>query len=251
MTFRARLTWILLIAVVAVLAATAIGATRASQRIRDDIELARGAHLLNTLKTTIETNLAIGLTLEQMSVLQALVEREKAGAADVLAIDIFAPDATLLYSTDRGAIGSPVGEEWSAQLAQVGTWQLDTPGETVLGARVDNDLGTAAGGIAVTIADSTQAGTLWEDWLPAAKRLAWVTALAVALTLAGALTLNHILMRPLRRATAVLGDPDAKALSATTGTLEQQALLARQAQVAAHARADEGMRRLRELDDAG
>lgn len=210
MTYRGRLAWILVVAVLAVLAATALTAGRASQRIRDDIERARGAHLLNTLKNTVDSNLAIGLTLEQMGVLQTLIEREKGGANDVLAIDVFLPDATLLYSTDRGVIGAPVGEDWVARLATDDTWQIATRGETVLGARVDTDLGTPAGGIAVTLANDDSHGdlALWTKAWPILQPLLPVSGVAVLLAIAAAALVTVRMMRPFHDVARILAKPE-------------------------------------------
>ncbi|NYE25920.1 hypothetical protein [Pigmentiphaga litoralis] len=227
MSYRSRLSWILVVAVLAVLAATALTAGRASQRIRDDIERARGAYLLNTLKNTVDSNLAIGLTLEQMGMLQTLIEREKGGANDVLAIDVFLPDATLLYSTDRGVIGAPVGEDWVARLATDETWQIATRGETVLGARVDTDLGTPAGGIAVTLADDDGSGNgdlaLWTKAWPILQPLLPVAAVAVLLAIAAAMIVTTRMMRPFHEVALILSGASPDDSTTPAGSTEHAA----------------------------
>lgn len=247
MSFRYRIAWILVVAILTVLAATAFTAGRASHGIRQDIERARGEHLLNTLKNTVDSNLAIGLALDQMSVLQTLIEREKGGANDVLAIDIFLPDATLLYSTDRGVVGAPVGDDWVARLATSDTWQIASRGETVLGARVDNDLGAPAGGIAVTLADDDADRAIWTQAWPILQPLLPVALVVTLLAVAAAVLVNRRMMRPYREVTGVLTGQEDEGLR--DPALHAAALQTRRAWADARRRVDIATAGLREIDD--
>ena len=247
MSLRARLVLIAVLALAAVLAAVALVADNASRQVRAEIASVRDAYLLNTLRSAAETSLAIGLTLEQMGALQALIEREKAGAPQVFAIDVFSPAGILVYSTDRGMVGTPVAKAWTERLAQAGSWQLDAGnGERMLGSRFDNDLGAAAGGIVMTVPAATQGGPALAQWAALALDFALALAVSASLAALAAWLAMRWILRPFAGVAGVLqsGGP------AHQEPLAAAALQARQAWQQAQLQLDDGMRQLRELDDA-
>src|SRR5690349_4144327 len=108
MSLQLRLATILVGAVVAALAAAALVAERAGREVRQEVEQAREAYLLDTLRLAAESGVAGGAPLERADALQALIEREKAGTPHVLAIDVFSATGVLRFSTDRGLVGTAV-----------------------------------------------------------------------------------------------------------------------------------------------
>lgn len=143
-----------IIALAAVLGAAAASgwhASLAEGRVRAEVAAARDGYLVKNLRTVAEANVSIGLTLDQMDSLQALIERERESADNVLSIDVFNSSGTVVYSTDRSAIGTSVAAPWVPFLDREGTWAIAGRGERVIGTRFDNDLGRAEGGIALTL----------------------------------------------------------------------------------------------------
>lgn len=160
MTFIGRLLLIVSASLLATLVIVAAGAFIAGEQVTASIERARVSHLLGSLRSTTEANLSLGLTLDQISSLQARIERDKAADGSILAIDIFnAQERSLsrrsIYSTDRGAVGENVPWAWTERLANNTIWSVPGRGETVYLTRFDNDLGLA-GGIAITVSDSAR-----------------------------------------------------------------------------------------------
>ena len=248
MTLRARLAAILVLAVAAALLAGAWIAERAGRQVRAEIEQAREGYVLETLRLAAENHLATGLALEQMAVLQSLIEREKAGAPRVVAIDVYSAGGVLVFSTDRGMVGSQVALEWVQQLRQPLPWRQERGGEHVVGARFDNDLGQPVGGIALTVAGDPP----WTlpPWLPLAAETGLALLALCALAALAAVAAMRLLLRPYADAASVLAaEPPAR--SAAAGGVAAAAQATRQAWEAGAQRAREGVARLREIDDAG
>ncbi|MFG1480228.1 hypothetical protein V5F53_16470 [Xanthobacter sp. V4C-4] len=247
MTFVSRLALVVISAVVATVVAVALICFAASERVGVEIERARVANLLTTLRTATEANLSIGLTLEQISTLQERIEREKAGDPSVLAIDIFNAAGRALYSTDRGLIGESVAPDWVRRLASTGIWQAVERGDTVFGTRFENDLGLA-GGISVTVSDRAR--------LARAESLSLSLAgLALALVAGGAVTaaiaaliFSFLMSRPFEQVARILSGETAG--PAAEGSLPQLAIDAQHSWIEAEARVDRGLGQLGALDDA-
>ena len=123
----------------------------AVQHVRDEAEVASQERLLRSLKSAVDASAGIGLSLEQMSSLQAFIERERTSERNVLSIDVFNTAGVLIHSTDRGSIGTPLAKPWVERLEAVASWQIDGNGERVSGIRFDNDAGQPLGGIAVRL----------------------------------------------------------------------------------------------------
>lgn len=247
MTFVSRLTLVVISAVAATVVAVAIICFTASERVGADIERARVANLLTTLRTATEANLSIGLSLDQISPLQERIEREKAGDPSVLAIDIFNATGRAIYSTDRGLIGETVSPDWVRRLAGNGIWQAVERGDTVFGSRFENDLGLA-GGISITVSDRSRlarAESLSVSLMGLA--LALLAGCAVAAGIA-AMIFSYVMSRPFDRVTRILSGETAG--PAPDGSLPQLALEAQQSWIEAEARVDRGLGQLGALDDA-
>lgn len=158
----------------------------------------REAYLLRHLRTSAESYLATGLQLEQMPALQDMLEREQTAFAGIVAIDVFSPAGTVLYSTDPGSRGTAVPAQWRELLAREQPWQGTAPGQRQVGQRFDNDLAQAAGGIVITVSTAAAPATLAQWYARSRQLLRWLAAGLLA-----ALTAGLVLHIGLRR----LGQP--------------------------------------------
>ncbi len=246
MTFVGRLVLVVAAAVLAIVVVVAAGAYLAGQRVTAEIERARVSHLLGNLRSTTEANLSIGLALDQVSSLQARIEREKAGDPSILAIDIFNTAGRSIYSTDRGAVGEAVPDSWSKSPVTEEIWSQSARGETVFGTRFDNDLGPA-GGISVSVSDSARAGRnerLLTDLILRAAATA-LAGIAAAVLLAWVFAV--VMTRPFRNVAAILRGADAPDVPGRG--MEHLASQTRRAWARSEERIDAGTRQLEALDD--
>ena len=217
----------------------------------------RDSYLLHSLRTAAENYLAIGLSLEQMTALQSLIERERASFTQVQAIDVFAANGRLLYSTDLSGLGSQVPEPWRSSLAGSAPWRRDEAGQRQLGTRFDNDLGQAAGGIVLTVSTSasTSAVTLaqWQARGQAALQLLAVLALVSLSAWWGATLGLRRLLAPYARVARILQNHPAHPVPSAAPRqtpLEQAAHRTSAAWSTAQQHAQQRLLELQELDDA-
>lgn len=247
MTFVSRLALVVISAVVATVVAVAVICFAASERVNIEIERARVANLLTNLRTATEANLSIGLSLDQISPLQERIEREKAGDASVLAIDIFNAAGRAAYSTDRSVIGENVPADWVKRLAAGGIWQTVERGDTVFGTHFENDLGVA-GGISVTTSDRARLARSESLGVSLIALLAILGVGAGAVAGLAAGVFGYVMSRPFERVARILSgevvNPSAES------ALPRLAIEAHRSWIEAEARVDRGLSHLGALDDA-
>lgn len=217
-----------------------------------DRVLQRDSYLLHSLRTAAENYLAIGLNLEQMAALQGLIERERSSFAQVQAIDVFAANGRLLYSTDLSALGSQVPVHWRDSLTRSAPWRRDEVGLRELGTRFDNDLGQAAGGIVLTVATTTAPLTVqqWQEHGQAALRVLALLVLAGLSAWAGVALGLRRLLSPYEHVAHVLKGLPPDSTQNTATPLAQAAQHTHAAWGAAQQHAQQRLRQLQELDDA-
>ncbi|WP_210163761.1 hypothetical protein [Azorhizobium doebereinerae] len=246
MTFVGRLALFVAAALLATLLVVATGAFFASQKVTADIERARVSHLLGSLRSATEANLAIGLALDQVSSLQARIERETAADAAVQAIDVFNAQGRSVYSTDRGAVGEEVPPAWTTQMRDDGIWTVPGRGETVYVTRFDNDLGFA-GGIAVSVSDDARANRNERMLVDLAWRTLAVGGAGILAAGLLAFAFGALMTRPFGNAARILRG---EAASAPAGRgLEQLAQQTRRTWTRSEERIDAGLKQLEALDD--
>ena len=179
------------------------------------------AYLLGHLRSTVEDYRATGLQLEQMQALQDVIERDKNAFARIVAIDVFNPRGTVLYSTDADNRGQRAADSWLQHLVQTGPWRSALPEQRQIGQRFDNDLGQAAGGVVVTLSTASATPSLvqWKAWALMAAQ--WLAVAVLALLAAGAAIHAALrrLLNPYDEAARILQG----AASADTGALAQAA----------------------------
>lgn len=182
------------------------------------------SYLLGHLRATVEDYLATGLQLEQMEALQDVIERDKSAFARIVAIDVFSPRGTVLYSTDTDSRGQHAPDSWRQHLAQAASWRSELPEQRQIGQRFDNDLGQAAGGIVVTLSTATPTPSLvqWKAWALTAAQWLAVAALAL-LAAAGAVHAGlRRLLRPYDEAARILRGGDSTADGELTQAAQRQ-----------------------------
>lgn len=247
MAFVSRLVLVTFLTLLVALVTVAGAAFFAGSKVGEDIETARVSHLLGTLRSATEANLSIGLTLDQLSLLQSRIEREKVNDPSIVVIDIFSAQGRFIYSTDRGTIGEPVDASWLARLKQDGIWHLEGRRETIFGTRFDGDLGLA-GGIAVTVSDSTRVQRLESLGLALATRSSLTIAAACSIGVLAAFACAFAMTRPFARVAGILRGEAIR--PRRSWLLEGLAVQTRETWEKADERAETGMRELQELDDA-
>lgn len=237
-------------AIVCALIAVAGMAWRAAAEVGDAIEQGRATYLLGIIRSAAETNLSFGLPLDQMPTIEALMEREKLSDPSILAIDIYYPEGRSVYSTDRGALGEPVLPAWTAALNSPGLWQLSAHSELVLGTRIENELGTAAGGVAITLSDQPREV---RDFALSLDLFGLTFLVALAGALLAAFTIRplaRLFTRPFANAARTLtAPPEAVQRSAPHGALAIAARDVRRRWQASEDAAARAMQDLRALDD--
>ncbi len=247
MTFVTRLVLLVTAAIIATIVAAAFIAYGAGARVSTEIERARVSHLLATVKGEAETSLSIGLALDQVSLLQSRIEREKASDPSILAIDVFNPAGRAVYSTDLSLVGEAVAPDWVKRLAGAGIWRTTDRGESVFGTHFENDLGTA-GGIAVTVSDQAQENRMQTLGIDIVVRAFVLCCAASLIGFLAAVFFAHLMTRPFDRVARILAGEEAAA--ADEGSLGRLAAQARQSWSGAEARIDQGLSHLGALDDA-
>ncbi len=217
----------------------------ASNHFNENVERARVSNILESTKNRTEANLSIGLPLDQISVLQDIVEREKSNDPAVLAIDIYDKAGRLFYSSDRSAIGQPVPAEWTRKMSIDAVAASESIGDPTYRSTFYNDLGVA-GGVAVTIAESARSERITELEFQLLKRASFLVLAAVGLASIAAFVFALWLIRPFNRVAQIL---DGTRAGNKADWLEAQAIHCRQTWKSAQVHLDKAFAGLRALDD--
>lgn len=177
-----------------------------SRQARDDRVIFR----LEALRASTEANLALGLPVTGISVMQDLIEGARRADPGLLAIDIFAAgDGVTLYSTDLGVIGEPVPATWIAAAADrepPGHWSLYTEGEILIGLPVRDDLGDVVAEIASVTAAAEFGGPVVALRRDLTNVALWLVPIVFGLGALAAAGLARRLVSPVRIAVAALRD---------------------------------------------
>lgn len=202
----ARCCAIVLAGVLAIVGALLWLGQQATQAHQAEMDRQRDGYLLGSLRTAAEDYLATGLQLEQTGALQGLIEREHAGFARVMAIDIFSAAGTVLYSTDTDSRGSAAPDAWRRHLEHEEPWRSEALLQRQIGQRFDNDLGQAAGGIVITLSTAPAPETLAQWKARGQQAVQWLAlaALAGVAAVAGMAWGLRRLLRPYAEAARIL-----------------------------------------------
>lgn len=262
MTLHTRLVGIAVLSVGALLALAFACGLAAADDLQRDVVQVRDTHLLQTVQGGAESRLVVGLAPDNLNGLQALIEREKAATPEILSIDLYDVKGVMLYSTERSSIGLKVPPAWVERLSVSEAWRLDGPFDRTVGLRADDNIGEAALGVAVTLANSSMPNDLgtWVGLGPdgvwrappveVSRRvlLSGVCLALAALTMAFACT---VMLSPWGRVKgALLGLPAPKG-AGPANAIEQTARDRHDAWAVAEREVDQCLTELRVMDDAG
>ncbi|GAB5467237.1 MAG: hypothetical protein Kilf2KO_02670 [Rhodospirillales bacterium] len=146
----------LLIGLIALLAVTALSVLsgQATHQGLRQLEIERLRFLVSSLSSTVEANLGLGLPIEDLPALQALLERDLDTEPNVRAIEIVGPQETALYSTERGAIGEAIPQSWREAIEDrhSDVWLAEDRGEVAIGEVVRNDFDQPTGHVVLIVA---------------------------------------------------------------------------------------------------
>ena len=156
----------------------------------------RHALVLQDIGHNIEASLSLGLALDALPGVDADLQDGKQQHGQVLSIEMFDENGIVLYSTDESLRGDLVSEDWvTAWNAGEPVWSRIEPDAHVVGLRVENSLGLAAGSLALRFSRTE----FDENVREMALRIAGLcAAIVVGFVLLGAV-LSVFVTRPLRQ----------------------------------------------------
>ncbi len=157
------------------------------------------------LKAAAETGMNIGLPLPALKNMQDLIDRERHRDQQILSIDIFGMDGTVLYSTTPGRAGAKVSPKLLDALrhARGRVWELNDKDSFLVGVPINNNFGRVSGGLTIRYAKSYFDGEL----LRIGRELAEYSAIVFAISVFAAALAVLLLTR------GVVTDGDANASS--------------------------------------
>jgi len=206
----ARLTaWMALVLVAATTLLLMI-ASRQFEETTRSLRDTRFNSVVSRVKTAVEANLSLGLPLEGLRSVPALLREEWARDRTILSIDVFEDSGRLLYTTDRGGSGANVPDEWLTAGAAAGSdiWVRSGNDGVVVGAPLTTTFGKRVGGVALRCGEGSAAvsGGTAADFAPRLSPILGIAIAALALAI-------HLALRPLNRRLGGLamavGDPGA------------------------------------------
>jgi sensor histidine kinase regulating citrate/malate metabolism len=136
----------------------------------------------NSIDSSIQSSLALGLQFSDLGSLTGTMERERATDQLIVGIDVFDTEGKALYSTDRQRVGSSVPASWTqaAQNAKSTDWFVEADAESAAGMAIRNSFGLTIGHLAVRFSeDRVQAANA------AVVRELMISALAIFVVAAG------------------------------------------------------------------
>jgi hypothetical protein len=107
----------------------------------------------------VEQNLGLGMSMDEMTTLPAVLARRRLADAGIAAIDVADRNGRIVYSSDATAVGNDIPPSWRAAIRQQQilqtnkstsrTWRIKDDAENIAGSTIDNSFGVTQGYIAV------------------------------------------------------------------------------------------------------
>lgn len=122
------------------------------RKFLSDLLRDRHALVLQDLAHTIESSLSLGLAVAALPGVTATLQNTVARHPDILSIEMFDEEGTVLYSSDESLRGDLVSMEWAGawNVSDEAVWDRVERDAHVVGVRVrDNNLGRAVGSLAL------------------------------------------------------------------------------------------------------
>lgn len=131
------------------------------------------------LAATIEDSMNLGLPLAALQTTEQLIQRRRTVERGTMGISVFDSTGTVLFDTDRFRMGGKLARDWAAP--REGDWRADLPDAYLVGTRITNNFGQAAGGVVVRydpVALESRMNAILLDMMRAALAMLAVTAAA-------------------------------------------------------------------------
>lgn len=206
----------------------------------------RRALVLQDIGHNIEASLSLGLALTALPRVGDDMQASIAQDPQILSIEMFDEDGTVLYSTDESLRGDLVSEDWTAAWnAGPPVWSRLEQDAHVVGLRVENSLGLPVGSLALRFSRAE----FDESVRDMALRIAVLcAAIVVGFVLLGA-GLSVFVTRPLRQRLQALQAPIDPAVETDAAT-EPDHLAVRFAETtsAAQRALDDGAQEIRRIE---
>lgn len=185
--------------------AALLNALRFQETLRDLVEK-RLDIVVQEVASNIQVGIDLGLRIEAMDNLAAIVEREAQQAEGVAAITIHDCAGNTLASARSAAPGDTIdgGSPWLSHLGKSRWRRFDDQG-IALGIILKNSYGTCAGGVAVAY----EAGTFFQTRDAVVERIRRIALVAALLTLPAAILLGLMFRRRSRMLHRLRTDLDA------------------------------------------
>ncbi len=124
-----------------------------------DLRHGRFDLIARDIDRVVEQNLLLGMTVEEMTTLPALLARRQLADAGIIAIDVANEAGRIVYSSKPGGSDVELPTSWRAAIRQQQillankstsrTWRIKDDAENVAGTTVDNSFGITKGYVAV------------------------------------------------------------------------------------------------------
>ena len=202
--------------------------------------------MLQDIGHNIEESLSLGLALNALPRVGDDMQARIAQDPQILSIEMFDEDGTVLYATDESLRGDLVSEDWTVAWKDgPPVWSRPAPDAHVVGLRVENSLGQPVGSLALRFSRAE----FDENVRDMALRIAVLcAAIVVGFVLVGA-GLSVFVTRPLRQRLQSLQAPIDPAVKTDAAT-EPDPLAVRFAETtsAAQRSLDDGAQEIRRIE---
>ncbi len=154
------------------------------------------------IKRNVEDRLALGFPLKQLRPVQDAIDRQKVGDRRIRGIEVFDSRGTILFDTERGAVGSSVPPAWVRSVATAGNQLFADRDEdgNVVGVPLIDSLGTVEGGVVLRYPGAYLRAALGPMLGGLARQAGVVLAVFAVVAVAGA----QILFRQVRHRLAAM-----------------------------------------------
>lgn len=155
----------------------------------------RYAVLLKDLGHTVDYGLGLGLSLTAMNNIPELIGQAQASDPQIRFIKVFDNQGQILYDTQGDQLGAQVPERWQAAAASGADWQLDEPGEMLIGLQLRNSFNQLEGAMVLGFDKAEMQGTISGVLMKLARDSAFVLAVFAALSILLVLWITRGLIR--------------------------------------------------------
>jgi hypothetical protein len=167
------------------------------QSTLEELLRSRFAFLLRDMRNTLETGIDLGLPLRNLDNVQELIRIQAARDPDILSIEIFDAQGTVLFSTDTSFLGDLVAASWLDHWHRATSeiWGLREADANTLAITLEDNLGQVAGAIALRSSRRLENEILYRMGL----RLATASAAVILLATAAGALVGFLILGPTRR----------------------------------------------------